>query len=163
MLTWSCRGRKSGRGLAVEPPTTRAVKLPVAPHPNPPRSSPPPSLQNACACSSQFLVPDPFSPASMSRRYDSRVCSPRGSRRQPTTNASIDDHLLARGPLVPGRICARGYFARRNRAGNLSKRWHRIGSREEGHQQAAGAGHIRREAVHPERVRATPRQHRKLH
>lgn len=66
---------------------------------------------------------------------------------------SADDHLLSRRPLVPGRICARSYLARRNRIRHISQRWHRSRRREESHQQAIGAGHIGGEAVHPQRVR----------
>jgi hypothetical protein len=65
-----------------------------------------------------------------------------------------DDHLLARGASLPGRIRPRSHLARRNRSGHISKGWHCARRREEGHQQASGAGHISREAVHPERVRA---------
>lgn len=97
----------------------------------------------------------------MSRRYDSRVRI-RRSIRPPTTNSLADNHLLARGPLVSGRICARSYLARRNCFGNLSKRWHCVGGGEEGHQQAVGAGHISREALHPERVRTNPHEYRSL-
>jgi hypothetical protein len=59
-----------------------------------------------------------------------------------------DYHLLSRGSPLPGRICARSYLARRNGIRHSRTRWHRTGSREEGHQQASGAGHISGEALH---------------
>ena len=148
-----CRSKKKS-ALASQLRRRRAVKLvPGALHqtnPNPPRSSPRRrrSVLHS-ACNPQSTFPDPLLSVAMSRRYDSRVRT-RRSPRQRSANAPADDHLLARGSLVPGRICARGYLTRRNRVGHLGQGWHRSGCGEEGHQQVAGAGHISREALHPE-------------
>jgi hypothetical protein len=73
-------------------------------------------------------------------RFSSKTAIPLPPCMTPPLTVAQDHHLLARGTSLPGRICARGYFARRDRTG-------------QGHQQTAGAGHISREALHPERVR----------
>lgn len=66
---------------------------------------------------------------------------------------ALDNHLLARRPSLPGRICARSHFPRRYRHRHPGQGWHRPGRRAKGHLEAAGAGYIRREALRPKRVR----------
>ena len=106
--------------------------------------------------------PPPLHAASMSRRYDSRVSWPppegrlqqhlhtRPTRTQTTklTPSLADNHLLARRPPLPGRICVRSHLARRHRHWHPGQGRHCAGCRAQGHVEAAGAGHVGREALH---------------
>lgn len=95
----------------------------------------------------------PRQTANMSRRYDSRVRQPSQRHTTPPLTEAPDYHLLPRGTSLPGRICAGGYLARRNRTRHIGQGWHCACRREEGYQQTVGAGHISGEALHPQRVR----------
>jgi hypothetical protein len=77
----------------------------------------------------------------------------RGSNAQ-TDLRNLDHHLLPRGPPLPGRIRSRGHLARGYSSGGAGKGWNRARGGAEGDEQAVGAGHERREAVHSERVSA---------
>lgn len=97
----------------------------------------------------------------MSRRYDTRVTISlpgmiRFARVSSDTPIVLDHYLLSGGTALPGRVCPRSYFARRNSPGHPCQRWDRPGSRAQGNQQVAGAGHIGRETLYPQRVRRTP-------
>jgi hypothetical protein len=74
-------------------------------------------------------------------------------RSRPKLTASVDDHLLPRRPPLPSRICPRSHLPCRNRPRYISTGRHCARCGAQGDEQAVGAGHISREAVHPQRVR----------
>lgn len=74
------------------------------------------------------------------------------SPRRKSNPSCTDNHLLARGPTLPGRICARGHLPRRYRHWYPRQGWHCPRRRAQGHIQAPGARHLGGEALRPQRV-----------
>lgn len=99
-------------------------------------------------------IPSPIPPQSSHNHVETIRFTGTASSSSPHKQTSLtlpaDDHLLPRRPSLPSRIRTGSHLARRHSIGHISKRWHRVGSRAQGHEQAVRAGYIGREAVHPQ-------------